>query len=124
MLARLRAWAGRLKRDIVAVWLAARDPQTPWLARWMALVVVAYAVSPIDLIPDFIPVLGLLDDLLLVPLGLWLVIRLIPASVLTRCRADAESADRPRSTWAGAVVIGIWVVVACLCLWWVTGRQA
>jgi len=75
---RLRLWARRLKFDLVAVSLAARDPRTPWSARLLALAVVAYALSPIDLIPDAVPVLGLLDDLVLLPLGLWLVIRLIP----------------------------------------------
>ena len=123
MLARLRAWASRLKRDLVAVWLAARDPQTPRLAHWLALLVVAYALSPIDLIPDFIPVLGLVDDLLLVPLGLWLVIRLIPAQVLARCRAAAARHDRPQSRWAGAVIIGIWVLLAAAGLWWALGAM-
>jgi len=109
----LRDWARQLKRDIHALWLAARDPRTPALARWLALGVAAYAVSPIDLIPDFIPVLGYLDDLILVPLGLWLVLRLIPDAVLAECRQRAESAGaRPVSYLAAVVVLLVWLVLA------------
>ena len=106
----LRTWARRLKRDAHAVWLAARDPRTPWYAKALALAVAGYAFSPIDLIPDFIPILGYLDDLILVPAGLWLVLRLIPAEVLADHRAAAEAAaDRPVSRVAAAVVIGAWI---------------
>lgn len=112
-LKRLRAWAFALRRDAHAVWLAARDPRTPWLAKAVALAVAAYALSPIDLIPDFIPVLGLLDDLILVPGGLWLALRLIPAEVLAAHRAAAEAAARrPVSRVAAALVIAGWIVVA------------
>ncbi len=98
MLATVKAWARRLKRDVHAVYLAARDPRTPWHGRVVAILVAAYALSPIDLIPDFIPVLGYLDDLLIVPLGILLVIRLIPADVIEEHRATAEGrADRPVS---------------------------
>lgn len=83
---RIRAFARRLKHEAGALQAAARDPRTPRLARWIALGTLAYAVSPIDLIPDFIPVLGQLDDLVLVPLGLWLAVRLIPAYVLREYR--------------------------------------
>jgi len=99
-----------VKRDAVALYLAARDPRTPWHAKLLAGIVVAYALSPIDLIPDFIPVLGYLDDLLLVPLGLWLAVRLIPADVMEDCRArGAELAERPASRTAAAVIVVIWL---------------
>lgn len=110
---RLRAWAGRLKRDIHALWFAARDPRTPALARWLAVGVAAYAISPIDLIPDFIPVLGYLDDLILVPLGLWFALRLIPEEVMAECRLRAQAAARrPVSYPAALVVLVIWVLLA------------
>ena len=89
LLERLRAAARRLKRDVWTLWFALRDPRTPRLARWVAGGVVAYALSPIDLIPDFIPILGQLDDLVIVPLGIALCIRLVPADVLADCRAKA-----------------------------------
>ncbi len=115
-----RDWARRIKRDVVAVYFAARDPRTPMMVRLMAMAVAAYALSPIDLIPDFIPVLGYLDDLLLVPLGLLLVIRLIPVEVLAISRQKAVATlARPRSRVAAAIVVSIWL----LCLagsgyWW------
>lgn len=105
----LRGWAKRLKRDAHAVWLAARDPRTPWYAKAVAAATAAYAFSPIDLIPDFIPVLGLLDDLILVPAGLWLAVRLIPADVLAEHRATADAAaDNPVSRWAGYAIQVVW----------------
>jgi uncharacterized membrane protein YkvA (DUF1232 family) len=111
----LKAWARSLKRDTHAVWLCARDPRTPWYAKALALIVAAYALSPIDLIPDFIPVLGYLDDLILVPAGLWLVLRMIPPDILAAHRAAAEAAaDRPVSKAAAAVVVGVWVAVALI----------
>jgi uncharacterized membrane protein YkvA (DUF1232 family) len=109
----LRTWARALKRDAHVVWLAARDARTPWYAKAVALTVAAYALSPIDLIPDFVPVLGYLDDLILVPLGLWLALRLIPPAVLADHRAAAEAAaDRPVSRVAAACVILAWIVVS------------
>jgi uncharacterized membrane protein YkvA (DUF1232 family) len=106
----LRTWARALRRDAHAVWLAARDPRTPWYARAVAIAVAAYALSPIDLIPDFVPVLGYLDDLILVPLGLWLALRLIPPAVLADHRAAAEAAaDRPVSRVAATCVILAWI---------------
>jgi uncharacterized membrane protein YkvA (DUF1232 family) len=111
----LRGWARRLKRDAHAVWLCARDPRTPWYAKAVALCVATYAFSPIDLIPDFVPVLGLLDDLILVPAGLWLALRLIPPEVLAEHRAAAEAAaDRPVSRMAAALVVASWIVFAGL----------
>jgi uncharacterized membrane protein YkvA (DUF1232 family) len=106
----LRDWSARLKRDVLALWIAARDPLTPRAARWLAAVVAAYAISPIDLIPDFIPVLGYLDDLILVPLGIALAIRLIPLDLLDEFRRQAtELATRPRSWIAMAAVIAVWL---------------
>ena len=116
---RLRTWARRLKRDLVAVALAARDPRTPWPARVLALAVVAYALSPVDLIPDAVPILGLLDDLVLVPLGLWLAIRLVPGPILDEHRRVAEGAGRlPRSRAAGAVIVALWILLAAAVLVW------
>lgn len=118
MATRLRNWAVVIKRDSIALYLAARDPRTPWYAQLLAALVVAYALSPIDLIPDFIPVLGLLDDLLLVPAGLWLVLRLIPTDVICDCRARASGiATRPVSRLAAFVIVVIWIVVALLMVW-------
>jgi uncharacterized membrane protein YkvA (DUF1232 family) len=118
--AKVKAWARGLKRDVHAVYLAARDPRTPWYARVVAILVAAYALSPIDLIPDFIPVLGHLDDLLIVPLGILLVIRLIPADVLEEHRATVEGrrADRPVSYVAAAFMIALWIVAAVALYWW------
>jgi uncharacterized membrane protein YkvA (DUF1232 family) len=119
MLSKLKAWARGLKRDAHAVYLAARDPRTPWYARAVAVLIAAYAFSPIDLIPDFIPILGYLDDLLIVPLGILLVVRLIPADVLEEHRASADErlSLRPVS-YAGAVfVVGIWIIAAAALYW-------
>ena len=90
MLDRIRIWARALKRDVHAIYLAARDPRTPWYAKVLAIVVAGYALSPIDLIPDFIPVLGYLDDLIIVPLGIWLVVSLIPEQAMAEYRAKAS----------------------------------
>jgi uncharacterized membrane protein YkvA (DUF1232 family) len=117
-----RRWARALKRDAHAVWLAARDPRTPWYAKAVAMAVAAYAFSPIDLIPDFIPVLGYLDDLILVPAGLWLALRLIPAEVLAEHRLAAEAAAaRPVSRLAAGLVIIGWAAFA-VCAAWVAFR--
>jgi uncharacterized membrane protein YkvA (DUF1232 family) len=114
----MTAWRDRvrsLKRDVIAIALAVRDPRVPWYAKAVGVCVVAYALSPIDLIPDFVPVLGLLDDLVLVPLGLLLVVRLIPADILAEHRAAAACvADRPVSRAGAAVVVAIWFLAAAL----------
>jgi len=110
-----RTWAKNIKRDVHAVWLAARDPRTPLLAKVLALIVAAYAVSPIDLIPDFIPIIGYLDDLIIVPLGIMLVVRLIPAEVMREHRETAAQASRrPVSRITAGVFIVIWVICAVL----------
>jgi uncharacterized membrane protein YkvA (DUF1232 family) len=107
-----------LKRDVVAIALAVRDPRVPWYAKAVGVCVVAYALSPIDLIPDFVPVLGYLDDLVLVPLGLLLVLRLIPADVLAEHRAAASAiAERPVSRAGAVAVIVVWVAALLLAIW-------
>ena len=113
MIASLRKWAKSLKQQTLVVYHVARDPRTPWFARVLALAVAAYALSPIDLIPDFIPILGCLDDLVIVPLGLMLVLRLTPGEVLAAARIKAErAADRPVSRGMAAVIVGIWTFAA------------
>lgn len=108
---RARRWAREVKTDVHALWLAARDARTPWYAKVLAAVVAAYALSPIDLIPDFIPVLGLLDDIVLVPLGILLVVRFIPGEIMEEHRAAARLAERkPVSQVAALVVAGIWML--------------
>jgi len=112
-----RQRAHRLKAETYALYLAYRDPRTPWYARFVAACVVAYLFSPIDLIPDFIPVLGALDDLVLVHLGIALAVRLIPADVLRESRAQAQEAladGRPTSWAAAAVIIAVWILVAAI----------
>lgn len=117
MIERLKRWARGLRRDVVALWLAARDPRTPVAAKVVAGLVAAYALSPIDLIPDFIPVLGYLDDLLIVPAGIWLAVRLIPKQQMAELRAAAEARGKPRSLAGGAVVITVWLGAVALFGW-------
>ena len=121
MLSRLRLWAEALARETHAVWIAARDPRTPWGARVLGMVVAAYALSPIDLIPDFVPVLGLLDDLLIVPAGFWLFKRLVPDVVMAEARFAANRADRPRGHTATVVIAGVWLLLAGAFAWQVAG---
>ncbi|QFZ84916.1 DUF1232 domain-containing protein [Variovorax paradoxus] len=123
----LRDWARRIKRDAVTLWFACRDPATPWLPKALCWFTVAYALSPIDLIPDFIPVLGYLDDVLLLPALIWLAVRLLPAEVIVRSRERAEdwmvrNGRRPTSRVGMALVIGIWVLVAAGLAWWLWPR--
>jgi uncharacterized membrane protein YkvA (DUF1232 family) len=107
-----REKARRLKQDVVAIALATRDPRVPWYAKALGACVIAYALSPIDLIPDFVPVVGYLDDLVLVPLGLLLLLRLIPAPVMAEHRAAAaELAQRPVSYAGAAGIVVIWLAV-------------
>lgn len=108
-----------LKRDLLTLWLAARHPETPLRAKLMAAAVAAYGLSPIDLIPDFIPVLGYLDDLLLLPFGIWLTLRLIPATLLETLRADAETlVARPTDRWMAGLILLIWMAGAAFMAWW------
>lgn len=120
----LRRWARSLKAETLALYLVARDPRVPWYARLFVAAVVAYALSPIDLIPDFIPVLGYLDDLLLLPLGILLVIRLIPRDVMAECRAQAREVNDGvrRPNWrAAAVIVAVWAIALALAARWLSG---
>ena len=123
---RIRQWASRIKRDAVTLWFAYRHPGTPWFAKLLAAFVVAYALSPIDLIPDFIPVLGYLDDALLLPGLIGLNIRLIPADVLEECRQRAdlwikEQGAKPRSIAGAVLVLAVWIGLgAALWAWFGT----
>jgi len=123
---RLRQWADRLKADVVVLAVAVRDPRVPTVAKLLAAIVVAYALSPIDLIPDFIPVLGYLDDILLLPLGIWLVLRLVPDDVLAAIRAEqvakATADTLPRSKTAAMVIIALWVLAMLALAAWLQGR--
>ena len=123
---RILQWAKQLKSEIVALWYCYRDPRTPVTAKILAILVVAYAFSPIDLIPDFIPVLGYLDDLLLLPLGVWLTLKLVPRPVLDECRALAgrwlaEKHAQPVNGFGTAVIVVVWLVLAWLIWRWFTG---
>ena len=114
---KLRDWARRLKTETLALYLAVRDPRTPWYARLVVAGIVAYALSPIDLIPDFVPVLGLLDEVILLPLGIALALRMIPADVMAdaRGRAQAELAgEAPHSRAAAIVIVAIWLAALAL----------
>jgi uncharacterized membrane protein YkvA (DUF1232 family) len=116
MWARIVAWAKALRRDALTVWFATRHPDTPVVAKVLAICVAAYALSPIDLIPDFIPVLGYLDEVILLPGAIWLCLRLLPPEVRNHCRAQADQwfADRKGKpvSLAGAAIIGVvWIAI-------------
>jgi len=115
---RLKTWARTIKRDVHALYLASRDPRVPWYAKALAICVAGYALSPVDLIPDFVPVLGYLDDLILVPLGILLVIKLIPPEIMAEHRASAlADQDRPVTRTAAVVIAGIWLASAAVVAW-------
>lgn len=117
---KLKDWARSLKRDTHAIYLAALDPRTPWYAKVLALCVAGYALSPIDLIPDFVPVLGYLDDVVIVPLGILVVVKLIPPALMAEHRkAAALAAERPVSRTAASVIVLIWTVSIALVGWWI-----
>ncbi|MBN9498986.1 MAG: DUF1232 domain-containing protein [Alphaproteobacteria bacterium] len=117
--ARVGQWARHIKRDIMALWIAARDPRTPLAAKVVAGVIAAYALSPIDLIPDFVPVLGYLDDIIIVAVGIILAARLIPVTLLEEFRARAaEMIKRPISRAGLAIIITIWITATGSLLWW------
>ncbi|MGN6820808.1 MAG: YkvA family protein [Sphingomonas sp.] len=111
---KLSDWARALKRDVVALWIAARDPRVPWYAKATAGAVAAYALSPIDLIPDVIPVLGYLDDLLIVPAGIWLAVRMIGPALMAEFRARASETGRPKSYGAAVVIVLLWLAALAL----------
>ncbi len=109
--------ARRLKQETLALYLACRDPRTPWYAKALAAAVVGYAFSPLDLIPDSIPVLGYLDDLVLVPIGVAMAVRMIPPAVMRDCRQQAQermAEERPRNWVAAAIIVAIWLLAAAL----------
>jgi uncharacterized membrane protein YkvA (DUF1232 family) len=123
MLSKLRAWAQQLKSNLSLLAVAACDPRVPWQAKWIAALTVAYALSPIDLIPDFIPVIGLLDDLILLPLGIWAALKLIPPALLTDLRARATAPlQQAKSKVAAGVIIGIWLASAWFIARWMYSR--
>lgn len=117
MWSRAKQWARAIKQDVLALWLASRDSRTPGYAKLVAGAVAAYALSPIDLIPDFIPVLGYLDDLIIVPLGILLVVKLIPDPLMAEFRAAAAAQSRPTSYAGMAAIVSIWIAIAALLLW-------
>jgi len=122
MIKRLLQWANLLKREAVTLWFCTRNPQTPRAAKILALMVVAYAFSPIDLIPDFIPILGFLDDAILLPIGIWITLKLIPRSVIESSRVQAErwlaeKHGKPRNWFGAAAIIALWMAAI-----WLTWR--
>jgi uncharacterized membrane protein YkvA (DUF1232 family) len=123
-LEKAKTWARLVKRDVVALWIAARDPRVPWYAKLLAGCVAAYALSPVDLIPDFIPVLGYLDDIVIVPLGILATVRMVPRPLMAEFRARAEASERrPVSRIGAAVIIALWLVSSLLLIaaFWLHG---
>lgn len=124
MLARLKSWARAIKNEALVLWFASRDPRTPRVAKWLAIFIVAYALSPIDLIPDFIPVIGFLDELILLPGAIWLVLKLMPPQVLIDSRARALAwteahRDKPRNWIAAVVIVVLWIALLWATWIWV-----
>jgi uncharacterized membrane protein YkvA (DUF1232 family) len=111
--------AKKLKTDTYALYLACKDPRVPWYAKALMALIIGYALSPIDLIPDFIPVLGQIDDLIIVPAGISIVIKMIPKTVMEECRqrAKAESINSKTKWIVASIIILIWVLAICLFLW-------
>lgn len=121
----LRERARALKRDAYALYYAVRDPRTPWYVKLLAGMMVAYALSPIDLIPDFLPLIGYLDELILLPAVMWIALRLVPPEALADARLRAAAAaERPVSRVAAAVIVALWVVGGALCVAWLWPRFA
>jgi len=117
---KLKGWVQTVKRDVLALWIAARDPRTPWYAKAVAAAIAAYALSPIDLIPDFIPIIGLLDDMLIIPLGIFVAIKLIPPELMAEFRRKAaEAADQPVSKIAAAFIVLLWMACGIGLMWWI-----
>jgi uncharacterized membrane protein YkvA (DUF1232 family) len=116
----LKIKAKQLKKELKVLYIAYKKPEVPWYTKALSAIVIGYALSPIDLIPDFIPVLGYLDDLLLIPLGIFFVIKLIPKEILEECRAESENAFRegkPKNWIAAGVIAGLWIFVIILLLY-------
>lgn len=119
MISRIKAWAGRVNQDGYAIYLASRDRRVPWYVKVLAVAIAAYALSPVDLIPDFIPVIGYLDDLIILPLGILLVVSLIPDGIMAEYRAKAaEATQRPTSRAGMVAIILVWIAGA-LALGWI-----
>jgi len=121
--ASLKTWAKRIKRDGVTLWFAGKHPRTPWYAKGLGVFVVAYALSPIDLIPDFIPVLGYVDDMLLLPALIWLTVKLLPPEILAECRSQADAwmqanGAKPRSRFGMALIVLVWLSAGAAAWWW------
>lgn len=118
------AWAKRVKRDGVTLWFAGKHPGTPWYAKAIGVFVVAYALSPIDLIPDFIPVLGYVDDVLLLPGLIWMAIKLLPPYVLSECREQADEwlkmkGSKPKSRLGAALIVALWLALCVGAWFWI-----
>jgi uncharacterized membrane protein YkvA (DUF1232 family) len=122
LLERVKQWARNLKRDVIALWIAARDKRTPLAAKLVAAMVATYALSPIDLIPDFVPVLGYLDDLLIVPLGILMAVKLIPPALMAEFRREAAGRDKPVSRAGLVFMILVWLAGLGLLGWWIYQR--
>lgn len=125
--ASLKSWARRIKRDGVTLWFAGKHPGTPWCAKALGVFVVAYALSPIDLIPDFIPVLGYVDDMVLLPALIWLTVKLLPPEVLAECRGQADAwmqanGAKPRSRFGMVLIVLVWLGVGTAAWWWLKSR--
>lgn len=119
----LQTWAKRIKRDGVTLWFAGKHSRTPWYAKALGLFVVAYALSPIDLIPDFIPVLGYLDDVILLPVLIWLIVKLLPPDVLVECRVQADAwmqseGAKPGSRFGAVLIVVLWLVMGTALWFW------
>ena len=124
----LKTWAKRIKRDGVTLWFAGKNPRTPWYAKALGVFVVAYALSPIDLIPDFIPVLGYVDDVLLLPGLIWLTIKLLPPEVLAECRVQADEwmqtkGSKPTSRAGAVLIVLLWLAVGAATWFWLQPRM-
>ncbi len=118
MIGKLKTWARNLKRDVFALWIAAHDPRVPWHAKVVAGCVAAYALSPIDLMPDFIPIFGYLDDIIIVPLSIFLAVKLVPADFMAEFRAEAlRKGKKPVSRPGLAFIVLIWLVVVPWLVW-------
>ena len=112
-----KQWARKIKRDVVALWIAARDPRVPWYAKATAGAIAAYALSPVDLIPDFIPIIGYLDDLLIVPVGIMIAVKLVPADLMREFREEAMRREKPVSKAGLAFMIALWALAAVALAW-------
>lgn len=124
MLDAAKQWARKIKRDVVALWIAARDPRVPWYAKATAGAIAAYALSPVDLIPDFIPIIGYLDDLLILPVGIMIAVKLVPADLMREFREEAMRRERPVSKAGLAFMIALWALAAVALAWLFWPRPA